>query len=171
MTGNSFLTRMPAGIPGAISRNQMAQVEPQQFDPDHVFIAYGRAVKLSASELIQPIGAGDTAADVYGVLVRPYPLQITSNSDQALGAGTPPTSGINDVIVAGYISVQLYGATAAKRGGQVYIRIANAGAGEVVGGFEAAADGGDTITPNGWTFMGPADADGMTEIRINVRVS
>lgn len=170
MTGDSFLTRMPAGIPGAITRNRQAQVEPQQFDPLNVITAYGLPVKINTAQLIQQMGGGDTAASAYGVLVRPFPLQETVTVNPVEGTSAPPTAGIGDVLVNGYISVHLYGVTAALRNGQVFIRIANAGAGQIVGGFEAAADGGNTVAPKGWVFMGAADANGNTEIRINPNV-
>lgn len=156
----AFLYRMPVGIPGDINRAWAAIVEPNVIDADNPPTAYGRAVKMVGG-YVQPIDAADVAGDIIGVLARPYP---TNSGQDGLGTSTPPTSGPCDVLKSGYIIVQLYGATAAAANGAVYVRISDAGAGEVVGGFEAAADGGDTILMAGAYFRGPADSQGMTEI-------
>lgn len=176
---NAFLYRMPAGIPGDVNRAFAALVEPNQIDDSDPPLAYGVPVALdTVTGEIRPIGAGDTAVDLYGVLVRPFPIQVTTAATYMGGqpltdpaSGVPPAAGMCDVLKSGYMTVRLYGATAATRGGAVYTRIANAGAGEVVGGFEAAADGGDTIQAgarNTTYFRGPADANGNVEIAWNL---
>ena len=73
-----------------------------------------------------------------------------------------------DRLKRGYINILLSGATAAKKDGAVWCRIQNAGAGQFVGGFEAAADGGNTVTVPGAYFTGPADASGNCEIGFNI---
>lgn len=158
----AFTYRMPAGIPGDISRKNSAVVEAQFANSSS--LVYGNAVKMSSGKLV-PIGAGDDESDVYGVLVRPYPTQ---SSQDPLGTSTPPSSGPVDVLKSGYISTHLYGSTAATKNGAVYVRIASAGAGELVGGFEAADDGSDAFLLSNAYFMGPADADGNVEIAFNI---
>lgn len=170
----AFVYRMPAGIPGDINRAWGGTVvEPNIIDPNNPPLAYGVAVALDATYGIRPIGAGDTADLIYGLLVRPYPTnaQTASGFFGQLPLGTaqvPPASGMCDVLKQGYMTVKLYGATAAAPGGTVYVRIANAGAGQVVGGFEAAADGGNTIVVAKSYFRGAADASGNTEIAFNL---
>lgn len=172
----AFLYRMPAGIPGDVNRMFACTVEPDIIDPSNPPVLYGNAVALDGtSGKIRPIGAGDAAADLYGVLARPYPTNVQTAANffgtQTLGSGnTPPISGMCDVLKMGYIMTKLYGATASKAGGAVYVRIAGAGAGQIVGGFEAAADGGNTIqagAKNTYYFRGAADASGNVEIAWN----
>lgn len=147
--GNAFLYRMPAGIVGQINRASAATVEAQIMDSGTPVTGFGLPVKI-VSEKVQPIGAGSVGTDVYGFLARPYPTQTTQN--EALGTATPATSGICDVLLRGYMSVKLNGATAAAKKGTAYVRVANAASGKPIGGIEAAADvsvAGGTITGTG----------------------
>jgi hypothetical protein len=169
MAGNTFKFRMPAGIPGDINRSQAATVEPAVISSatPGKFTAYGLAGAInSADGVFRVLAAGDAAANVYGLLARPYP---TVSSQDGLGTSTPPTSGLCDVVKRGYMTVKLYGATAAAKGGAVYARIQNAGAGQIIGGLEASADAGNTVAlPSNCYFMGPADADGNVEVAFNI---
>lgn len=159
----SFLYRMPSGIPGDISRRENMTVESVPFDPSAPFSAYGLFGKIVSGKL-QPIGAGDTAASVYGLLVRPYP---TASAQDPLGTATPPTSGIANVQRRGYMTVKLTSGTAALDG-QVYVRVATPSGPKVIGGIEAAADSTNTIAITNCTFMGAADASGNVEIAYNI---
>lgn len=174
---NAFTYRMPSGIPGDINRSGAAFVsEPNIIDPSAPPTQYGLPVALDPTNGIRPIISPDAAMDVYGMMVRPFPLnQPTTASffgSNPLGtAAVPPASGMCDVLKTGYMTVKLYGAAAATPGGAVYVRIQNAGAGEFVGGIEAAADGGNTIqigAKNSTYFRGAADANGNVEIAFNV---
>lgn len=174
---NSFSYRMPAGIPGDVNRSGAAfVVEPNIIDSQNPPTQYGLPVALDPDNGIRPIGAADTAVDVYGMLVRPFPTnqQTTSSFFGSNPLGTPavpPVQGLCDVLKTGYMTIKLYGAAPAVPGGAVYTRIANAGAGEMVGGIEAAADGGDTIqigAKDSTYFRGAADANGNVEIAFKV---
>jgi hypothetical protein len=68
-------------------------------------------------------------------------------------------------MTSGYMSVQLNGAAAAVKNAPVYIRVATPGTGKPIGGIEAAADSTNTITVPNCVFRGPADANGITEIK------
>lgn len=163
--GNAFQYRMPAGIPGAITRSQIATVEPGLYDSSVPFTAYGLPAKIVSGKW-QPVGSGDAATAVKAFLVRPYPA---GSSQDGLGVSTPPTTGgVGNFLRRGYLNVQLNGATAAAKGGQVYIRVAAAAAGKPIGGIEAASDSTNTIAPSGCFFTGPADANGNAEIEYNL---
>lgn len=164
MAGNAILYRMASGIPGAVSREENKTIESTPFGAT-AFPTYGVPVKRTAG-LALPIGGGDVAAAVIGLLVRPYP---TSNgvSGAALGAGVPPTTGIANILRRGYMTVKCNNGTPAQDG-QVYVRIAAPSGAKVVGGIEAAADGGNTIAPATMFFNGPADADGNVEVYFNI---
>lgn len=170
MSLNSFSKRMPAGIAGAVTRAEHSTIEPQIITPAGTTgapLTYGVPVQIdSTSGQARLLAAGDT--DAYGALVRPYPLSNTNTTD-GLGAATPPTAGVCDVLVRGYMTVTLNGATAAKKAGTVYVRLAAPAAGKPIGGIEAAADGGNTVAlPDKWYFTGPADTSGNVEIAINI---
>ncbi|WP_322090004.1 hypothetical protein [Burkholderia cenocepacia] len=163
----AYTFRMPAGFAGDLQRAEVATIEPQQIDSAAPPTVFGVAVKLVNGK-IQPINnAADTAALVYGVNLRPYPIQ--GNGTDPLGTSTPPTSGVTDVLKRGYVNVALGGTTAATKGGTVYVRVAAAAAGKPLGGFEAAADGTNTVAmPASWYFTGPGDTYGITEIAVNI---
>jgi hypothetical protein len=161
----SYQFRMPAGIPGDINRAFAATVEAAIVSgaTPGKFSNYGLAGVINAADgAFRVVAAGDTVA--YGFLARPFP---TNSSQDALGTSTPATSGAADVLRRGYMTVKLYGATAAAKGGKAWIRIQNAGAGQIIGGVEAASDAANTIDANA-VFMGPADSDGNVEIAYNI---
>jgi hypothetical protein len=106
--------------------------------------------------------AADTAASVFGFLVRSYPTQSSSTD---FGGGVPPTSGIASAMKRGYIGAKLDGAASAVKNGTVYVRTAGTG---TVGGVEAAADGTNTFALANAYFTGPADASGNCEIAYNL---
>lgn len=163
--GNAFLYRMPYGIPGDVTRAAQATIEPKVFNSAAAFSAYGLFGKLSSGKFV-PVGSGDAASAVYGLLIRPYPT-TGANASDPLGTSVPPTSGIANALVRGYANVKVNAGTAAA-GGAVYVRVANAAAGKPIGGIEAAADSSNTIQVSGAFFMGDADANGNAEIRFNI---
>ena len=155
-----FLKRMPAGIPGDVSRKEDAVIESNLVGAGEV--PYGAFVKLSSGKLA-PIAASDTAAVIYGLAVRPYPKQSENNK---FGPTAAPAGGMCDVLRSGYMTVLLKQGTAV-RGGQVYVRVTE-DTEKKVGDIEAAADTTKTVAVSGCMFMGPADADGNVEIAYNI---
>lgn len=167
----AYLKRMPAGIPGAPTRNEHSTIEPQVITPAGSagvsLTSYGQAGQIDATTgQFRMIAAADT--DAYGVLVRPYPTQNVNSTD-GLGVATPPAQGPCNVLVRGYMMVKLSGAAAAKKGGTVYVWYSASAGAHVQGNFEAAASGGNTLAlPDKWYFTGPADAAGNVEIAVNI---
>jgi len=163
----AYQFRMPAGFAGDLQRAEVATIETQQIDASAPPTVFGVAVKLVAGK-VQPINnSADTAALVYGINLRPYPIQ--GNGTDPLGTSTPPISGVTDILKRGYVDVSLGGTTAAAKGGTVYVRVATPSAGKPLGGFEAASDTTNTIAlPSSCYFTGPADAYGVTEIAFNI---
>jgi len=163
--GNAFLYRMPAGIPGDVTRPSNSTIEPQQIDSGTPPTKYGVFVKLVSGK-VQPLASADAATVVYGLLVRPFP---TNSAQDAIGVATPLASGIGDVLVRGYMTVILKLGTAAK-GGAVYV-VTTAGGTVAVGDIVTAASpagGGTAVAVADCIFMGAADADGNVEIRYNI---
>jgi hypothetical protein len=160
---NAYLYRMPGGIPGDISRQSQATVESVPFDSANAFSAYGLVGKIASGKFI-PFAGGEADGADYGILVRPYP---TASSQDGLGTSTPPTTGFANALRRGYITVKLNAGTAALNG-TVYVRVASAGAGKPIGGFEAAADSTNTIVLSKAKFMSAADSNGNVEIAYNI---
>ena len=172
-TGNVYTYRMPAGIPGAVSRELAAVEEPHVLSTANTPAAYGDPVKIGTDGRIQAFGAGDAITALYGFLVRPYPTQNAVYNAQGFGPASPMGGRPCTVLKSGYISVVIQGTTVAANGGAVYIRVA----GTVptpgkIGGLEAAADptAGNTLAvpvPNSY-FRGAADAQGNSELAYNL---
>lgn len=166
----AFLFRMPSGIPGSVNRNEHSTIVPEITLSTNPPTSYGVPVVMDPTFLkIRPVGAGDTADMVYGINVRPYPTVGQPLVNDPLGVNVPSSAGITNILTRGYISVLLGGTVAAAKRGRVYVRIASASAGKPIGGFEAVADGANTIVlPDHTRFVGPADAQGNTEIAFNI---
>ncbi|GAC1642254.1 MAG: hypothetical protein NVS4B4_19220 [Bradyrhizobium sp.] len=168
----SYLYRMPSGIPGALNRAEHATVEAGL--PLVGFLPAGFGLPLAvdaATGRYRAILAADPATAVVGVLVRPYPLSSLGTTSDGLGTITNFASyaGIINVMRRGYVNVLIGGVIAAAKQGLVYIRVATPSAGKPLFGFEAAADGANTIVmPNSWYWMGPSDAQGNSELCVNI---
>lgn len=165
----TFLYRMPSGIPGSVSRNSAFTVEPNIPSTTNVLTNYGNPVALDASQHVRPVIAGDVAASVYGFLARAFP---TNSSTQGIGVATPPASGPVDVMKMGYMNVAVTYGTPVK-GGPAYIRtvVNSTLAGTYIGDVEAAVD--PTVSTNsfilpGAYFTGGVDAEGNSEIAFNI---
>ena len=167
---NVFVTRMPAGIPGAVTRVEHSTIEPQVMDADYPVTVYGVPVKFVSGK-VRPIASGDTVASVIqGLLVRPYPTQGATN--EALGAATPSVIQAADILKRGYMMVKvnasLPSAVPAK-GGVVYCRKTDHGAAEyLVGGIESDADSAKCEAVPGCYFTGAMDSNGNVEIAYNI---
>lgn len=157
---NAFLYRMPSGIAGDVSRKSHSTIEAHQAVAG--FAGFGLFGKLNADGKFAPLAAGDTAANVYGLIVRSYPTQSASNG---LGAAIP-SAGFNDVLRRGYMTVKCNAGTA-KAGGKVFVRINAATELKPLGGIEAVADAANTIEVDA-IFMHTADASGNVEISYNI---
>lgn len=166
MGGNAYLTRMPLGIAGAVTRPRDLTIEPDLLDPANKFSAYGLPGKYSNNKFV-PLVDGDTIDKVAGIFVRPYPIQ--SQTDMAYLGIT--TTQMGDKLARGYICV-LVGAdaSAAKKGDPIYVRVTAGTSGSPVGSFLLTPDATATNTPQltKATVMGPGDATGRVEIAYNI---
>lgn len=161
----SYLYRMPAGIPGDVTRPGNSTIETQLLNSSLPFAGYGLFGKLASGKFV-PVTTGDSAGADYGLLVRPFPV-TGANASDPLGTSVPPTSGTADVLRRGYANVKVNAGTASA-GSAVYIRVAADSAGKPIGGIEAVADGTNTILVAKATFMSAADASGNAEIAYNI---
>lgn len=168
---NAYTYRMPAGIPGRVNREWEHTGEPGQLDLTTPPLAFGDACKMGSNGRVQALAPGDAATAVYGIVEAGFPGQPTSTygaATQLLGNGIPPAGGRCTIMKRGYMTVLIQGATAAAKGAPVYIRLATPPSGGRVGGYEAAADAGNTILlPNAY-WMGAADGQGNCEFAYNL---
>lgn len=162
---NAFIYRMPAGIPGVVTRPESAKIEAQIMDSAYPVTQYGLPVKMVSGK-IRPMAESDSSQP-YGWLVKPYPAQATTN--EALGVATPPASGLIDVLVSGYMSVKAAEGTPAKNG-TVYYRSQQTSPAVLIGRVEVDSSGSPStnVAISLCRFMGTGDADGNVEIAFNV---
>jgi hypothetical protein len=170
----AFTLRMPVGWPGYVNRALHATVQTEMIDPAAPPTSYGVMLIMDAATgTVRPATATDTAAGFAGFYVRPWPTQgggiTTGPVNDPLGGATPHNSGPCDVLKRGYMIVQLNSASPAVVKGQpVGVFIGTPSAGNPAGGVSGAAvDATHLAVPNSF-FMGPADANGMTEISYNL---
>lgn len=160
---NAYLYRMPSGIPGDVSRKLDSTIDTQLFNPSLPFASYGIPAKLASGKVV-PFAGGETAADLFGFLVRPYPTQ---SAQEPIGTATPPTTGPANILRRGWMTVKCNAGTPAQ-GGTVYVRIAAASGAKVIGGIEAVADSTNTVALTGVKFTNAGDASGNVEIEYNI---
>lgn len=167
--------RMGAGNPGDVNRTHPASIVPAYPDATNPPDAYGQAVQIDAtSHNVRKTIVGDNTLDnVYGITVRPYPIQDggtagSLNAAAGLGSATPPTNQVIDVLTSGFIMGKL-NVSGAVKGGRVYVwAVATSGA-HKIGGFEVAACATKTILLDEKTmYNGVEDANLNVEIAFNL---
>jgi hypothetical protein len=171
----AFTYRMGAGFPGMISRH-FYQVEVALQDSSHPLTAFGMAAIADASSTngVRIPATGDSGVTtIWGISFRTYPFQQVTTSTNyggiALGVnGAPASTGPIDIMTQGYMIVTCQGAAAATKGGSVYLCVV-AGTGYAAGLFSTDTVSGtftSALTDAFWN--GPADANGLAEIRFNI---
>ena len=165
MPGKTIGIMMYAGYAGTQSRTADAIIQNRIADGA---IAFGQAVVLTADNKWKLVGTGTTAVKVAGIAVREVVQANTFNpqSNPDYLDGTPC-----DVMVRGNCTVKCQRGTPVS-GTAVYVRITKNDTypDAVVGGFEATADGANTIQVDNieWT-TGVMDANNMTEVTVKAR--
>ena len=172
----AFITSMPSGFPGAMSRQAHATVEGQPINTTTPPLTYGAMVVMDvATGTIRQATTSDTAG-FYGLLVRAYPTQGFGNPVGSLndpiyptGVTAPPSTGAADVMRRGYMLVKYGGATAPVKGGAANIWTGATAGGQVQGNVTAVAPGAGTcVAMPGLTFMTAADGNGIVEVAYNI---
>ena len=127
-------------------------------------IAFGQGVVYGENGSVAVPGESATAAQFVGVACREV-KSATSYLDQNVGSYVQFDA--VPVIKRGCVNVICQSGTPALDGA-VYLRVkANVSKPDaVVGGFEAAADGTNTVALTNVKWKGAADANGVAEIRI-----
>ena len=152
---------MPHGFAGSYARQPDMVVNTR---PAAETIPFGLPLKYDRTGRVAPMGVGDAAIVFVGVAAREIKSSL-NYLDQSAGAYAPgeAVSGF----MRGAVNVKCQKGTP-QLGGAVFVRTA---ANESfptasAGGFEAEADGSNTIQLTGCQWAGPADADSVAELRI-----
>ena len=166
MAGKVIGIRMGMGWPGSQSRQADAIIQNRIADGT---IKFGHAVKLAAGKW-KEVESGDVAEAVIGIAVREV---VQSNTFDPQSNPDYVNEAPCDVMTRGNIIVKCQRGTPVA-GDPVFVRIEeNATYPEaVIAGFEASADGANTIeiTNIVWT-TGEIDADGNCEVTVLTRKS
>lgn len=164
----AFKYRMPAGFPGDVNRTHPASILPCLIDDDTPPLRFGGAVIADgADNSVRQPAPGDIAAKVYGFLCRPFPYQQTVGGMSAdFGVGTPPASGVCDILRAGYIMTQISGGGTPRKGDPVYIWVAASTGNHIQGYPETAPTTGSTVLAANCTWNGPGDGNNVAEISV-----
>ena len=153
---------MPHGFAGCYARQPDMIVNTRPGGGDAA-IPFGAAVKYEDGAVI-PMGAAATAAEFVGVAGCEIKSALTylDQSQGQYAVGEPVS-----VFQRGAINVKCSRGTPAL-GGAVYVRITANGSYPTapVGGFEAEADSANTVQLTNCQWAGPADANGIAELRI-----
>lgn len=165
MPGKTIGIALNNGYAGTQSRTADAIIQARVAA---VAIKFGQAVKLTNENKWTLVGTGDAASAVAGIAVREV-VQANQFDPQSNPDYLP--NQLCDVLVRGNCTVHCQRGTPVA-GQPVYVRItANATYPDaVVGGFEASADGANTIqVPNiEWT-TGVMDANNIAEVTVKTR--
>lgn len=152
------VTGINEGFVGNISSEGLSLRTPRVVEPtDTKNIAFGEAAVLNADNTYSSVasfiakGGTFTATTPMGIAVAntktngTFPLN--GNAGVMTPAGSFAPGQTADVLVQGAIDVQINNGTPTGAGGTVYLRTALNGSipAGVVGGFEAAADGTNTV--------------------------
>ena len=151
---------MSHGFAGSYARQPDMIVNTAPLGGDAA-IPFGTPLVRGADGAVVPMGAGNTADQFIGVAGTEVKSQ-TEFLRQSIGQYAPgePVS----VFQRGCINVKCQKGTPAIDG-TVYVRVAASG-NYTVGGFEAEADGTNTVALLNAQWGGPADGNGVAELRI-----
>jgi len=168
MPGSVIGTVMSIGYPGSFSRNGDCIIVPRGIkSTDTVGVSFGDPVVLNTDNTYSKFGAANTAAQFAGVGIR----EVKQTADYYNPAGKYNPGDSADVIVRGAVCVVCNVGTPTAWG-DVYVRTVLNGTipAGVVGGFEATADGTNSILLTNAKFnTGNMDANKVVEIIIVTR--
>ena len=127
-------------------------------------LVFGVPLKYDEKGAVVLFGTGSAAEDFVGVASREVKSSL-NYLDQGVGSYAPGEA--VSVFQRGCINVKCQNGTPALTE-KVYVRVAENASipTAVVGGFEAAADGANSVELANCQWAGPADANGIAEIRI-----
>ena len=152
---------MPHGFAGSYARQPDMVINTR---PAADTIVFGTPLKYDENGRVAPMGAGDEGTAFVGVAAQEIRSALTYR-EQSAGAYAPDDA--VSVFMRGAVNVRCQKG-APKLGGAVYVRVTESESypGAAVGGFEADADGSNTVLLTACRWGGPADSNGVAELRI-----
>jgi hypothetical protein len=170
MSGKAIGVSMNYGFPGTYARTPDDIVTSRQLMTDSDAVPFGACLMIGDGNTYKAVDSTFTAAKFGGVALRVVKQAISyaQQDETAYNAGD-----MVNAINRGAVSVFCANGTPTA-GGAVYVRIKENSAitDGKVGGFEAEADGANTIlVPNLQWTNGYIDANGVAEITILTRVN
>lgn len=170
MSGKAIGISMNYGFPGTYARTPDEIVTSRQLNKDSAPVPFGACLMANDDNTYAPVDEHFTAEKFGGVALRVVKQAISyTQQDETCYNPLDLVNALN----RGAVVVNCNNGTPTA-GGKVYVRIKkNAGiVNGVVGGFEAAADGENTVLlPNLQWTNGYVDANGVAEITILTRVN
>lgn len=129
--------------------------------PAGTAMSFGTPLVRASGGAVLPMGAGDTGGQFIGVAGREIKSATEYNGQNV---GSYAASEAVSVFQRGCINVKCQRGTPAADGA-VYVRTAASGS-YVIGGFEAEADGSNSVLLPNAQWSGKADSNGIAELRI-----
>lgn len=169
MSGKAIGTKMNYGFPGTYARTPDDVVTSRQLKKGSQPVAYGEALMANEDNTYSKVDATFTAAKFGGVALRVVKQAVAYDENHTEYKALDLVNALN----RGGVVVKCNHGTP-KAGGDVYVRHTYNGsiAAGVVGGFEAEADGANTVKlPNVQWTNGYVDANGIAEITILTRAN
>lgn len=160
LTPQAIGLNMPHGFAGSYARQPDMIVNTAPLGGTAV-IPFGTPLVRGENGAVIPMGTGNTGNQFIGVAGREV-KSPTEFFNQNVGLYTPEES--VSVFQRGCINVKCQKGSPAMDG-TVYVRVVASGS-YVVGGFEAEADGTNTVALSNAQWNGPADNNGVAELRI-----
>lgn len=156
-------TTMPNGMAGSYARQPDMIINTKAAGGEDN-IPFGLALVYDENKNVVLPATGATAAQFVGIAAREIKSSLVY-LEQSVGQYAPGDA--VPVFQRGSINVKCQNGTAAV-GAPVYMRITYNGTypNAVVGGFEAAADSENSVQLTNAQWAGPADANGIAELRL-----
>ncbi len=167
MPGYAIGLTLGYGFSGNVSRTPDCVIEAKPVATDSDRIYFGQPVVLNADNTFDaPTSTTVTADNFAGVAIAEVRQNNSYPPDNGNGFYEPDS--MCDVIQRGVVTVNIQRGTPTA-GGAVYVRtqLSTELPAAVIGGFEAQADGSQTVqlTNCSW-YSGLVDANGMAELKI-----
>lgn len=166
MPGVSIGIQTKYGFAGQVSRQGYPESRTRPVNASSANIAFGDPVVQNADGSIARFGAGNTPVQFAGVGMRRV-KSAQSYPQQGLGYYAPGDNA--DILECGCISVVCnVGNPTVGPASAVYVRTALNGSipAGVIGGFEAAADGANSVLLTNCKWGSTKDATGIAELVI-----
>jgi hypothetical protein len=169
MPGSVIGTSLNYGFAGTIASTPDIIIQSKPVNSASANIPFGSPVIQNSDDTVTFGGATLTAANFAGVATAEVKqLLVLALGTNGTGSGYYQPGKTCEIIQRGKVSVKVY-VGSPTTGAKAYVRVALNGSipNGIIGGFEAAADGSNTIQlTNAVWDNGHVDANGVTSLKI-----